>query len=1078
MRNFILSFLFLCIPCLVNAQELIQKLINVDGINYKIRYIPSSGYISEAIVVEGGDYSGNIVIPETIRIYYNYYEYFDSNVIGIEEGAFRGCSGLTSIVIPNSVTYYIGENAFQDCPHLTTVTINNNYILSDDYLYFGRLSELFGSQVETYIIGDEVTNIGNYAFSNCSSLTSIEIPNSVTSIGDDAFCNCSALTSIEIPNSVTSIGDEAFHYCNGLTSIEIPNSVTSIGDMAFGECSSLTSIVIPNSVTYIGWGAFIDCIGLKSVTSYITDVFETGNGAFEGIPDDATLYVPQGLVDTYRATEGWNRFSNIVEIGSSTSDLVDWESTNHEDNSTDSKTYEFSAEDGDVLSFDWYVSSEDGYDILTITLDGNTIVSSSGVNGETYTTPLTAGSHTLIVTYSKDSSYSANNDNAGIRNIKITGNDVPEEYIEFADANVKAICVQNWDKNHDGELSYSEASAVSDIGTVFGWSEITSFDELQYFTGLTSIGDNAFGGCSGLTSVTIPNNVSSIGGGAFSGCSSLTFITIPNSVTSIGDWAFSGCSSLTSVTIPNSVTSIEAYTFRNCSGLISIEIPGSVTSIGDETFSGCSNLTSVGIPNSVTSIGYMAFMNCSGLISIEIPNSVTSIGYYAFYGCSSLTSIEIPNSVTSVESYTFYGCSSLTSVTIPNSVTSIKNSAFRYCSGLTSVVIPNSVTSIDYYVFDGCSGLTSIEIPNSVTSIGYMAFAYCSGLKSLEIPNSVTSIDDGAFGGCSALTNIAVATDNPVYDSRDNCNAIIETSTNTLIAGCMNTVIPNSVTSIGYMAFAYCSGLKSLVIPNSVTSVGIWAFSGCSSLTNVYCYAETVPSTKVNAFNNVNLEDATLHVPACAIDDYKNTEPWSGFGSIVPLDPMEFDLTVSDAGVATLYLDFSVAIPDVEGLGDVMYVSDVVGRSLVLTKVENNIPAHTGVIVYAQPGTYTFTSSTTHVDACANSQLSGVTQDTPTADIDGTVYTLSVGKNQGDIGFRKFVGETLAANKAFFVPNESNEVNFYNFVFDDELTGINTTEQNVDDESAVIYDLQGRRVTSPSKGIYIVNGQKRIINNR
>ena len=455
-------------------------------------------------------------------------------------------------------------------------------------------------------------------------------------------------------------------------------TVDGIEEGAFRGCSGLTSITIPNSVTYIGGYTFEGCNALKSVTSYITDVFETGLDAFDGIPTDATLYVPKGLVDTYRATADWNRFLNIVEMESSQG-LADWESTNHEDYSIDSKTYEFSAEEGDIMSFDWYVSSEDNYDILTITLDGNTIVSSSGVNGETYTTPLTAGSHTLIVTYSKDSSYSANNDNAGIRNIKITGNDVPEEYIEFADANVKAICVQNWDKNHDGELSYSEASAVSDIGTVFGWSEITSFDELQYFTGLTSIGEYAFGGCSSLTSVTIPNgltsigdnafaycsaltsviipnNVSSIGGGAFSGCSSLTFITIPNSVTSIGDWAFSGCSSLTSVTIPNSVTSIEAYTFRNCSGLISIEIPGSVTSIGNNAFEGCSVLTYVEIPNSVTTIGYMAFMDCSSLTSIEIPNSVTSIGNTAFYRCSSLTSIVIPNSVTSVESYTFYDC--------------------------------------------------------------------------------------------------------------------------------------------------------------------------------------------------------------------------------------------------------------------------------------------------------------------------------------------------------------------------------------------------------------------------------------
>ena len=696
---------------------------------------------------------------------------------------------------------------------------------------------------------------------------------------------------------------------------------------------------------------------------------------------------------------------------------------------------------------------------------------------------------------------------ANAQDVQLPDIDALEEYIEFADANVKAICIENWDTNHDGELSYSEAAAVTKIGQVFKNSGITSFDELQYFTGLSSIGNRAFDGCSALTSIEIPNSVTSLGYYAFHNCRGLTSIEIPNSVTFIESGAFSGCG-LTKIIvapdnpvydsrdncnaiietstntliagcmntlIPNSVTSIGYDAFDGCSGLTSIMIPNSVTSINNYAFVGCSGLTNIIvapdnpvydsrnncnaiietssntliagcmntlIPNSVTSIGDAAFEGCSGLTSIEIPNSVTSIGYLAFDGCTSLTSIEIPNSVTSIGKQAFYNCTSLSSIKISNSVTSIGGYVFGNCESLTSVKIPNSVTSIGNYVFCDCSGLKSIEIPNSVTSIGNYAFYYCTGLTSIEIPNTVNSIGNYAFGMCTSLTSVK---------------------------------IPNSVTSIGNYAFGGCWYLTSIEIPNSVTSIGDYTFLYCNRLTDVYCYAETLPSTVSTTFDDSNYKNATLHVPACAIDDYKTTEPWSGFGNIVPL---EFDLTVSDAGVATLYLDYSVAIPDVEGMGDVMYVSDVVDRTLVLTKVENNIPAHTGVIVYAQPGTYTLTSSTTHVDACENSQLSGVTQDTPTANIDGTVYTLSVGKNPEDIGFRKFVGGTLAANKAFLVMNESNEVNFYNFAFDDELTGISTTEQDVDVESAVIYDLQGRRVTSPSKGIYIVNGQKRIINHR
>jgi len=225
-----------------------------------------------------------------------------------------------------------------------------------------------------------------------------------------------------------------------------------------------------------------------------------------------------------------------------------------------------------------------------------------------------------------------------------------------------------------------------------------------------------------------PYSVTSIGGSAFSGCSGLTSVIIPNSVKSIGDYAFYGCSGLTSVTIPNSVTSIGGSAFRSCSGLTSVTIPNSVTSIGDYAFMDCNGLTSVTIPNSVTSIGAGAFSYCSGLTSVTIPNSVTSIGYEAFNRCSGLTSVTIPNSVTSINTNTFNGCSGLTSVTIPNSVTSIGYKAFNGCSGLTSVTIPNSVTSIGNYAFYGCSGLTSVTIPNSATSIGEQAFANCDEL--------------------------------------------------------------------------------------------------------------------------------------------------------------------------------------------------------------------------------------------------------------------------------------------------------------------------------------------------------------
>ena len=186
--------------------------------------------------------------------------------------------------------------------------------------------------------------------------------------------------------------------------------------------------------------------------------------------------------------------------------------------------------------------------------------------------------------------------------------------------------------------------------------------------------------------------------------------------------------------------------------------------------------------------------------------------------------------------------------------------------------------------FYDCRSLTAITIPNSVTSIGKRAFEECSSLTSVTIGNSVTSIGDWAFSGCSALSSIVVESGNSTYDSRENCNAIIETATNTLVAGCQNTIIPNSVTSIGKGAFDNCDALTSVTIPNSVTSIGYEAFGLCDSLKIVICEAIEVPELGGDVFYDMPLAEATLYVPAQSLDDYKAAEQWKEFGTILPIE--------------------------------------------------------------------------------------------------------------------------------------------------------------------------------------------------
>lgn len=580
-----------------------------------------------------------------------------------------------------------------------------------------------------------------------------------------------------------------------------------------------------------------------------------------------------------------------------------------------------------------------------------------------------------------------------------------ENVIWFYDLNVKAICVANWDSNGDGVLSYNEASAVTSIGEVFrGNTEIYSFDELYYFDNLTSIDDNAFNGCSGLSSLNIPNAVISIGNSAFYGCRNLSGLYIPNTITSIEDSTFYGCSRLTSLIIPNPVSSIGSSAFYGCSGLISLTIPNTVTSIGDYAFSGCSNLTSLIIPQSVTSIGSYAFYGCNGLTRLTISNSLISIGNSAFSGCSGLMgSLTIPNTVTSIDDSVFYNCNNLTSmvffaetpptiganvfndVNIPIYVVCESVEAYQsaegwyaypniigmcslgtinietdpteggivigtgtyesgtYCTVIATPdegygfaywtedgnVVSNDavysfvvtsdrlliahfellegniefvdamveeicvwnwdtngdwklsyeeaaavtnlnglfsnmlfitsfdelqyftgLTSIEAYEFVSCFSLVSITLPNSVTSIGDYAFDRCESLQSLFIPASVTSIGQTIIGYANNMHQIVVHPNNTVYDSRDGCNAIVETSTNTLINGCMNSIIPNSVTSIGSSAFYGCSGIMGLLaIPNSVISIGEYAFNSCSGITSVD-FGDSVISIGEYAFHS------------------------------------------------------------------------------------------------------------------------------------------------------------------------------------------------------------------------------------
>ena len=598
----------------------------------------------------------------------------------------------------------IGNSAFQDCSDLTGVMMPDGVTIIDDWAFSGC------SGLASMTIPDKATSIGDGAFYGCSGLTNVTIPDSVTNIGNYVFSYCSGLKNVKLGEGVTIIKDSVFSSCNNLTSVTIPDSVTNIEYGAFYDCSDLASMTIPGHITCIGERAFYNCNGLTRVTM-IGNCPSIGIYAFSGVASDCVVYLPQGN-ETYDVVDGKWQGMTVEYWGG-----------------------DLTIENG-VLK----ACSLNGATKVIIP-DNVTSIREFVFNNCSDLTSITLPEGLTTI---KDFAFC---DCSGLTSINI-----PDS--------VTSIGGYAFDRCPDAIFDFTTKPGLKLLdGWVVGYTDEPSCD--LDLTGVRGIMAYAFSGCSGLTSVTIPDSAKEIGYCAFASCFELMSVMIGDGVTSIEESAFSNCRALKNVTIGNSVTSIGDWAFSGCWDLTSITIPNSVTNIGFEAFGSCDSMTSVIIGDGVTRIEDGAFIGCDSMTSITIPNSVTSIGDRAFAGCENVRNATVPGWQCGVP------FSNVTNLVISPGTTSINACAFWFCTNMLSVVIGNKVANIWDRAFYGCSGLTSVTIPDSVTSIGDEAFCETFGMASVMMMGDCPAIRYHAFNYGATDCKVYLPRGNETYDVVD-----------------------------------------------------------------------------------------------------------------------------------------------------------------------------------------------------------------------------------------------------------------------------------------------------------------------
>ena len=902
-RQLLLKMLLLVLGFITALQAAAYQFVQ-NGIYYDIS--GTNAYVTYKDT-NYNSYSGTVNIPATVT--YNGTTY---NVVQINPSAFKNCTGLIRVVLPNSIKYLM-NNAFEGCTGLTNITLpagfyscynkafagctnlktivclmtspatsnTNNFpteVYSSATLYvpqgkvstyqgtacwssFSNIKEIECDFVEDAIfyndLGDnkaQVTYVNsNYDFYSNFYSGDVAIPSTVTHGGNTY--------------TVTSIHNKTFYYCHNLYNVSIPATVSDIGNYAFYDCTHLTSIIIPEGVEDINYCTFGSCSALQNVI----------------IPSSVTWIAQNVFVNCDALTS--------ITCKADTPPMC-----------TDSSCFPSSAYSNATLNVPSTSLSQ--YQQADVWRNFSNIVGQDydfEANGIYY---IITGPNTASVTY-KDTNF---NSYSGTVNIPAT-------------------------VTHDGTLYTVTAIGMS------AFRQSSSLTSVSIPNTVTSIDYAAFYRCSALTSITVPSNVVTIGDHAFRE-TGLTQVTLRNGVNTIGRAAFYGCEALTGVSIPNSVTSLGDACFQNCSSLTSASIGTGITDIPVQCFAVCTSLSSINIPSTVKSYGSFAFCY-TRFTTLYLTEGVETIGYGVFAGCQQLTSINFPASVTHIDDNVLSDCYALANITVdsanPNYCATYnelydkaKTRLLRYAPQKPNAfaATPNTCVTIAPGAYDSATNLDYIIIGSNIEYIGYNAFDDCSSLNNFYIADGNTHYmtDDGILYSMTSdgkpQSIIKYPANRPekhysVLNMTDTVQACAFSQTSHLqsvyipqqlkevessaftSSSVKRVVIDEGLTRIQDYAFDSCDSLQSVYLPSTVTSIGEQAFVYAWNLSEITFASSTPPSVDPNAFYGAGYSidhPVTIYVPAGASSAYSSID-W---------DSNYFEFEVNDAAQLEIGTTFTV----------------------------------------------------------------------------------------------------------------------------------------------------------------------------